>query len=85
MPDRACPTCNGPIPLAWTVRPRTYCSPACRIEMGRRRLYLEGLEEELVETRYRLANGWAIVNRGHVAALERAVEAARARIPEAMQ
>jgi cell division protein FtsL len=80
-----CPTCGGPIPVAWTGRPRTYCSSACRVEMAHRRRELIALEEELVETRYRLANGWALLNRGHVTGLERAVAAARARIPEEMQ
>ena len=81
---RGCATCGGPIPTGWNGRPRTYCTPDCRVEMARRRRELADLEARLGEVRSLAATRlgqWGSNARREAAALERDVEAARARIP----
>ncbi len=79
-----CAWCRKPLPPS-LFRPRVWCDDGCRRDFIRARRELADLEEQLVETRQRVAGGWSGVSPAHVAALERDVEAARARIPEEMR
>jgi hypothetical protein len=76
-----CAWCSGPLPPS-KYRPRKWCGDPCRRGLIHAKRELALLEAELAETRFRLASGWLMVNRGHVEGLERDVEAAREGIPE---
>jgi hypothetical protein len=80
-----CPTCRDLVPIAWTGRPRTYCTDDCRREMARRRRDLAALEAELVEVRYLASVHHGFWSPAHVRSIEGDVAKARARIPEEVQ
>ncbi len=83
-----CPTCSQVIPPSFMGRPRTYCTPECRREMGRRRRELDDLETELAEARYQESQRvgtWRARWSREIAWLTTALEKARDGVPEEMQ